>query len=147
MKKKQSVTNRELPVGEINIIPIVDVSFCLVIFCLVTMNIMLTAGINVLESRAGAGAGRTTMRENVSVTLTKDNRLLVDNKETAPQELFRQLALLLPKTKDSAVVLSADESATCEQVVDILDIAKKSGAKRLVLMDTTGATQGQGANL
>ena len=58
MSKKYHSTVPELPLGEVNIIPIVDVSFCLVIFCLVAMNIMLTAGINVVHARAGAPAGR-----------------------------------------------------------------------------------------
>jgi biopolymer transport protein ExbD len=139
MRRKQGTSARELEQGEVNIIPIVDVSFCLVIFCLTTMNLMLTAGINVLESRAGASSGKAALSENISVRLTAENKIYVDNKEVPEYELFRELAVRIPKTKDGMVIITADERNTCEQVVDILDVSKKSGAKRLALMQNAPA--------
>jgi biopolymer transport protein ExbD len=134
IKKNQSVIN-ELPLGEINIIPIVDVSFCLVIFCLVAMNIMLTAGINVSGAKIGVRSGTAAGGENVSVILTQDNRILVNNHEVAPVDLAGRFLALLPATKDKMVTITAHESNRCEQVVDVLDLAKKCGAQRLVLMN------------
>lgn len=135
MSKKYHSTVPELPLGEVNIIPIVDVSFCLVIFCLVAMNIMLTAGINVVHARAGAPAGRASVSENILVTLTQDNRILVNNSEIPAADLSSRLAALLPATRDKMVLVRAQDTTRCEQVVDVLDTAKKSGAQRLVLMN------------
>lgn len=135
MRKKYHSTVPELPLGEVNIIPIVDVSFCLVIFCLVAMNIMLTAGINVVHARAGAPAGRASVSENILVTLTPDNRILVNDSETSAGELSGRLVALLPATRDKMVMVRAQDTTRCEQVVDVLDTAKKSGALRLVLMN------------
>ncbi|MGA2090424.1 MAG: biopolymer transporter ExbD [Endomicrobiales bacterium] len=135
MKKTYNSAVSELPVGEINIIPIVDVSFCLVIFCLVAMNIMLTAGINVLEAKTGGQSAPIVAHDNVSVILTQDNKILLNNHEIAPVDLPGQLAALIPATKDKMVLVTAHESNTCEQVVNILDIAKKCGAQRLALVN------------
>ena len=134
MRRNKEVPTRELEQGEVNIIPIVDVSFVLVIFCMVTMNLMLTAGINVLESKAGASSGKVALKENISINLTKEGKIYVDNKIVGSDKLFRELAILLPRTKDKMVIVTADDSNRCEEVVDILDISKKSGAKRLALM-------------
>ena len=137
MRKKREIANKELEDGKINIISIVDVSFVLVIFCMATMNLMLTAGINVLETRAGAASGKAALNENVAVKLTKDNRVFVDNQQINPTDLFRELAIKLPNTKDKMVIITADDENTCDQVVEILDISRKSGAKRLALMQNT----------
>jgi biopolymer transport protein ExbD len=144
MRRRANTPDRDLPIGEVNIIPIVDVSFCLVIFCMVTMNIMLTAGINVLESRGGASTGKASLQENIAVQLTRENKIFVNSKEVRYDELFRELAISLPKTKDKMVILTCDNSNSCEQVVNVLDISKKSGAERLALVqnpDSTAAVQ------
>ena len=134
MSKKRQVVAKELGEGTINIISIVDVSFVLVIFCMTTMNLMLSAGINVLQTKAGASSGKAALSENVSVKLTRDNKLYIDNQSVDPINLFRELAIRIPNTKDKMVIITADNENTCEQVVDILDISRKSGAKRLALM-------------
>ena len=139
MRKKKRVPVKELGNGTINIISIVDVSFVLVIFCMTTMNLMLSAGINVLETRAGASSGKAALSENVSIKLTKENQIFVDNKQVDPINLFRELATKIPNTKDKMVIITADDENTCEQVVNILDVSRKSGAKRLALMQGSGA--------
>jgi len=136
-RKRRANTDRELGEGEINIISIVDVSFVLVIFCMVTMSLVLTAGINVLETKAGAATGKATLSENISITLTKDDKILIDSQQVDPDKLFTELAKRLPGTKDKMVILTADENSKCEKVVDILDISKKAGAQRLALMNNT----------
>jgi biopolymer transport protein ExbD len=140
MRKKKRIPAKELGEGTINIISIVDVSFVLVIFCMTTMNLMLSAGINVLETRAGAASGKAALSENVSIKLTKENKIFVDNQAVDQINLFRELATKLPNTKDKMVIITADDENTCEQVVDILDISRKSGAKRLALMQGSGSS-------
>ena len=135
MGRKKDLKDRDLAEGEINIISIVDVSFVLVIFCMVTMNLVLTAGINVLETKSGAATGKATLKENISIKLTADNKIFVDDRQVEMVDLSRELVVQLPKTKDKMVIITADDNNRCEQVVDILDISKKSGAQRLALMN------------
>lgn len=136
-RRKLEAKDRELGEGEVNIISIVDVSFVLVIFCMVTMNLILTAGINVLETKAGAATGKVTLKENIAVTLTKDDKILVDGQQVGEDALFRELALKMPQTKDRMVIITADDKSRCEKVVDILDVSKKAGAHRLALMNNS----------
>ena len=146
MSRKKDLKDRDLADGEINIISIVDVSFVLVIFCMVTMNLVLTSGINVLETKSGAAAGKATLKENISIKLTADNKLFVDDQPVEMNALSRELAARLPGTKDKMVIITADDSNSCEQVVDILDISKKSGAQRLALMNNNMDTTQNGVN-
>lgn len=135
MRKKGSTKDRPLADGEINIISIVDVSFVLVIFCMLTINLVLTAGINVLETKSGASKGKATVSENISIKLTEDNKVFLDGAQVEMSKLSGELALKLPKTKDKMVIITANDNNRCEQVVDILDLSKKAGALRLALMN------------
>ncbi len=134
MSRKKHIPTKELDEGKINIISIVDVSFVLVIFCMCTMNLMLSAGINVMHTKAGASQGKAAVSENVSIKLTKDNKIFVNNELVDEQNLLRELSVKIPMSKDRMVIITADDENTCEQVVELLDVSRKSGAKRLALM-------------
>jgi biopolymer transport protein ExbD len=101
------------------------------------MNIMLTAGINVMETKAGVSRGKAALKDNISLRLTKDDKIFLDNKEVEPNRLLPALAAVLPSTKDGMVIISADDDVRCEKVVDVLDMSKKCGARKLALMQNT----------
>ena len=134
-RRRNESKDRELEVGTINIISIVDVSFVLVIFCMATMSLAMSAGINVLETKGGAGStGKTAVSENVTVRITNESIIYVDDKEVTHEELSRVLMKKIPNTEDKMVIIKADEENSCEQVVRLLDISRKCGAERLALM-------------
>jgi biopolymer transport protein ExbD len=133
---KHKTMEKELPPGQVNIMSLVDVSFVLVIFCLAALNINVTSGINVMESKAGVTKAKAVLSENVSITLKSNGAIYINDKRVVDStyELMKQLSVLIPSTRDGMVIVKADDSNKCDQVVDILDIARKSGAKKLVLM-------------
>jgi biopolymer transport protein TolR len=133
--KKIRRSEPDIRAGFINVTPIVDVAFCLVLFCMVALNILLTAGIKVLETKANAQYGKTVLEENVRLTLTKDNKIMIGYKEVSRNELFKELLKRIPRTKDQMVIINADDENYCGQVVELMDISKKSGAKRIALIN------------
>lgn len=133
MAKKKIKTEETEKIG-INVTPLVDISFSLVVFCLLTMNLILTSGIKVTESQAGAAKGKSSLKENIYVRLSKGGKIYIGEKRLSRWELFKELTRELPKTRDKMVIISADDEVICENVVEVLDIAKQSGAKRLALL-------------
>ncbi|MFC1501336.1 ExbD/TolR family protein [Elusimicrobiota bacterium] len=131
---KKRKKEESLALGDINVTAVVDISFSLVIFCMLSINLILTAGINVMESKIGASVGRTAAKQNISIKLTLDSEIFLNNEEIDIEDLSEELMELLPNTEDQMVMISADLDNTCEEVIDVLDIAKKAGAKKLTLM-------------
>jgi biopolymer transport protein ExbD len=130
-------------ITDINVTPLVDVALVLVIIFMAVSPFMLRAGLQVSESKAGAAAGKASLGENVQVTLTDDNKILVNGEEIPLSDLSAKLRDRIPKSKDGLVTLEAGKSNRVGQVVEILDIAKQSGAKKVAILNKTEEKKGE----
>ncbi len=118
--------------------PLVDVSLVLVIIFMAVSPFMLQAGIVVSESRAGAATGKASLDENVQISLSAEGRLLVNGEAVASLDaLSDKLKTVIPKSKDGLVTLQAEKSNHVGQIVEILDIAKQVGAKKIAIINKT----------
>lgn len=122
------------PITSINITPLVDVSLVLVIIFMAIAPFALSAGIKVLESRASAAVGKVSASENVSLRLYKDGKVTLNGQAVDPLLLGQRLAQALATSKDKMVLLSADDENKVGEVVEVLDLAKQSGAEKLAIM-------------
>ena len=125
----------EEAITEINVTPLVDVALVLVIIFMAVSPFMAQASLKVLESKEGAAKGKASLEENIQLSLTKEQKLLFNEKEIEIQTLAALLRQKLPDTKDGLVTIRADESNLVGQVVEILDIAKQSGAKKVAIVN------------
>jgi len=124
-------------ITEINVTPLVDVSLVLVIIFMAISPFMLKAGIMVSESKAGAAKGKVALDKNVQITLSSDGLILVNGKAVLIQDLLKKLKVEIPKSKDGLVTLQAEQENLVGEVVEILDISKQSGAKKVAILNKT----------
>lgn len=123
------------PITEINVTPLVDVALVLVIIFMAVSPFMLQAGLQVSESKSGEAEGKHSLEENVQITLTAENKILINGEEIALSQLSEVLKERIPKSKDGLVTLQAEKMNRVGQVVEVLDIAKQSGAKKVAIMN------------
>ena len=127
------------PITEINLTPLVDVCLVLVIIFMAVAPMALTAGIAVLHSKAKAAEGKAAITENVQVKLALSGRITVNGAVVTPQNLAQKMSEALARSKDKMVTLSADEGNHVGQVVEILDLAKQSGASKVAILKSESA--------
>ena len=120
---------------EINVTPLVDVCLVLVIIFMVISPFTMQAGIEVASTRVGAAKGKAALSKNVRVKLDDNGILRVNGKETPWSEMGPAIKAALADSQDGLVSVEASPKAQVGQVVDILDVSKQSGAKRLALMN------------
>ncbi len=125
------------PITEINVTPLVDVALCLVIIFMVVSPFMIQAGLTVTESRAGAATGKKSLEDNLQITLNEQDQIEVNGQAVALSDLKSILKEKLPKTKDGLVTVQAEKLNRVGQVVELMDIAKQSGAKQVALLNKT----------
>lgn len=123
------------PITEINVAPLVDVALCMVIIFMAVSPFMIQAGLTVSESRAGAAVGKASLEDNLQVTLNVNNQILVNGEAVLPEFLEKILKEKLPKTKDGLVTVQAEKENRVGQVVELMDIAKQAGAKKVALLN------------
>jgi biopolymer transport protein ExbD len=128
-------------ITEINVTPLVDVALVLVIIFMVVSPFILQAGIVVSESKAGAATGKASLDQNVQISLSAEGQIKVNDKITPLEDLSLALKEAIAKSKDGLVTLQAETKNRVGQVVQILDLAKQSGAKKVAILNKIEATE------
>ncbi len=117
----------EIKKGQLDIAPLVDVMFLLLIFFMLTSNFVVQPGIKV--SLPKAVSSEVIRSENLVVTLTGQDLLFLNDQPITVQGLtvqIRQAAL-----DDKTVLLKADTSASLGRVVEIWDMCREYGVPQI----------------
>ena len=113
----------------INISPLVDVVFLLVIFFAVSTTFLETAGLK-LELPESTSAAKQEVRD-LQVLLSSDGQLSFDGETLEPDELQRRLTSALADRDKKFVVLRADTHTEHGEVVRLMDLIRDAGAEGL----------------
>ena len=129
--KRRSAPPQEM-ITKVNVTPIIDVALVLVIILIVTAPLMSTTDLPV--DLPSARTREAENQANVSITLTRDGALAVDDRRVAFAELRPALAARLADVGDDVlVVVRADANAAYVDVRAVLDEARGAGVQRLAI--------------
>jgi biopolymer transport protein ExbD len=140
LKRKKRIEADEFLTSP-NVTPLVDVSLTLVIIFMVTAPMVMQAGIKILKSKAEAAKGKVSSVENVRVVLNNKNEIFLNGKKIERDEFPVRLRSSIVRSKDNLVMLSADDENRVWQVVEILDLARQNGAKKLAILGKNKKTK------
>lgn len=119
------------PTASINIAPLVDVVFLLVIFFAVSTTFLETAGLR-LELPSSTSTAPKESQE-LTVLLGEDGTLSFDGEILDHETLGLRLQAALEGKERKLVVLRADRSARHGEVVRLIDLIRDAGAEDLTL--------------
>ena len=119
-------------VSGINVTPLVDVCLVLVIIFMVTAPLMSDPIIKVELPKATTREGEE--RDKVTVTLGKDGRLALDQKEYSSLDALEvDLKYRLLMSESKLVILRADHEALHGKLTELMGRAKEAGATGLTI--------------
>jgi biopolymer transport protein ExbD len=113
------------------LISMTDVVFLLIIFLLISSSFITQSGIPIKLPASTNQAQQNP--KTISVTLTKDNLVFVDNKPVEWDQLGFTLTQVKTADDLQVVYLRADEVTELKNVVHVMDIIKKSGYERIYI--------------
>ena len=119
--------------SEINITPLTDVMMVLLIIFMVTTPLIMRSGIDINLPKVKSKTQTDMTKQKIEIFLSLKGEIFINDKPVEINELSNNLKKLLLGTKDRTVVVTADEKIAYGKAVQILDIAKQSGATKLVL--------------
>ena len=126
--------HRRRAIGEINMVPFIDVMLVLLVIFMVTAP-LITTGVVDLPS-VGKSAQRPPKVIEVVVGSDEQLRLRVDGAEPAPlalKELAARVRMQQGGNADVPVVISADRQVKYESVVRVMDTLQRAGVRRVGL--------------
>jgi len=120
------------PVVSLDITPIVDTVFNLLIFFALSLNFIVTPGIKV-DLPESITEELIREREELIVVMDKDNNVFIDEKNVSIDQLETIFGITAAKSKDTLVIIQADQEVSHGAVVQMMDRAKKAGLVRLAI--------------
>ncbi|RKY02973.1 MAG: biopolymer transporter ExbD [Spirochaetes bacterium] len=111
----------------VDLIPLIDVVFQLVIFFMVSTTFILTPGISI--ELPGSTTAEPVVMSKMIVTIVSRDEIYLNKDRYNIQELDGVLSALSQeeKAKIKTVVIEGDESVSYSLMIEVLDVLRKNG--------------------
>jgi biopolymer transport protein ExbD len=123
------VRNREE--SEVNLTPMLDVVFIMLIFFIVTASFVKEAGIDI--TRPPAATAERKERGNILVAITANDQIWIDRRQVDARSIRANIERLHAENPQGSVVIQADKDSKNGLVVQVMDAARLAGVKSVSL--------------
>ena len=110
--------------GEIDLTPMLDVVFILLIFFIVTSVFVTEAGIEVTKPEASTAEGK--QGDLILIAVGAQGDIWIDGEQIDPRFIRSRFELRLIDAPNSSIIIQADANANNEQVMMILEAAREA---------------------
>jgi biopolymer transport protein ExbD len=121
---------RRIPVI-LNLVPLVDAVLLLLIFFMISSSFVAQPGIKVNLPKAVTAERKEP--EDITLAITKEDILYLNNQRIALQDLWGRLLHLQNQGRVGFLIIKADKAVSHGRVVEVMDIAKQAGVERLAI--------------
>lgn len=115
----------------LDIAPLIDIVFLLLIFFMLTANFIMQPGIKI--TLPTAKTAQPQEEEDIVVFISQENDIYLNERKISIEELKDALEEKLEVSQKKSVILKADEKINLGLAVKVMDIAKQAEAKGLVI--------------
>jgi biopolymer transport protein ExbD len=119
--------SREEDESEINLTPMLDVTFIMLIFFIVTASFVKEAGVDV--KRPGAVTAETKGRASIFIAITEDGDIWIDRRLVDARAVQANIERLLAENPKGSVIIQADKNSKNGLLVQVMDAAKLAGVE------------------
>lgn len=120
--KKQRAAEDE---AQIDLTPMLDVVFIMLIFFIVTASFIKEAGVEV--NRPEASTSNPKENVNILIAITSNDEVWMDGRRVDVRAVRANVERLHAENPKGAVVIQADKKSTTETVVKVLDASREAG--------------------
>jgi len=115
--------------ANIDIAPLLDMVFVLLIFFVVTSTFTRETGVEVTKPQAQSAS--QLEKENILIAITRDGTIHINERQVDIVSLSDILKETLAKNPDREAVLIADKNAITEKLVAVIDACTLAGVKKV----------------
>jgi biopolymer transport protein ExbD/biopolymer transport protein TolR len=124
--------HRRRTLSDINLTPLIDIVFNLLIFFLITTTFVQNPGIEVDLPKA-TSSPTTQQSDNVVIAITSDGRIIHEGKAVSVDELGERLREHHKQRPQALVIVEADTATSHGKVVAAMDAARQAGFSQLAI--------------
>ncbi len=131
MAKKRSLSHVEEEENEINLTPMLDVVFIMLIFFIVTATFIKEAGIQV--DRPDTVTAESQDDAAILIAISANDEIWIDRQERDPRAIRSIIERLHAENPKGSIVIQADEDSTNEMLVVVMEAAKAAGVTNVAI--------------
>ena len=115
----------------LDIAPLIDIVFLLLIFFMLTANFIMQPGIKI--KLPTAQTAKPQEEEKLTIFISRENNIFLNDQNVNIDELRETVKMELESVPKKIIVLKADESVNLGLAVKVMDISKQAGANGIVI--------------
>ena len=112
-----------------NMSSMTDIVFLLLIFFMLTSTIVTTNALDLLLPKA---KGKTSNNQHIAVSIDSNLNYYIDRTPVEVEQIEGKLSNLLAGESEPAIIIRAEKSVPIDNVVKILDIARRNKYKAVL---------------
>ena len=113
--------------NEIDMTPMLDVVFIMLIFFIVTSTFVKEAGVDV--SRPEADTAVVTESNSIQIGITSANQIFMDKRQIDKRAVRANVERGLAENPGAAVIIVADADSKTETLIEVMDQSRLAGAE------------------
>jgi biopolymer transport protein ExbD len=110
---------------DIDLTPMLDVVFIMLIFFIVTASFVKEAGIDV--NKPSAATTEVKERGNILVAITELGQIWIDKRAVDPRAVRANIERMHAENPQGSVIIQADKNSTNGLLVAVMDAAREAG--------------------
>ena len=135
--KRYSQRSGHTALAELNVTPLLDLAFVLLIIFIITTP-LLTSNIPVQLPTGSRNPTPPPDPKSIrTVTIDHYGRIYFESQQVALAQLEQQLETFAQQTPDAAVVVRADKSLNLQQFFDVMDVLHRAKIDRMDIENLT----------
>jgi biopolymer transport protein ExbD len=111
--------------SEINITPMLDVVFIMLIFFIVTATFVKEAGIDV--NRPDAATAVKKEKANILIAIGPNNDIWIDRRQVDIRSVRPNIERLHAENPQGSVVIQADKESKTDTLIQVMDASRQAG--------------------
>ncbi len=111
--------------SQIDLTPMLDVVFIMLIFFIVTASFIKESGIDV--NKPDAPTAEKKDDANILIAISANNEIWIDRRQIDPRAVRANIERLHAENPKGSVVIQADEKSFNETLVQVMDAARQAG--------------------
>ena len=131
MRRMLNRGNADEEESSIDITPMLDVVFIMLIFFIVTATFVKEAGIDV--NRPDAATAVKQEKANILIAISANNEIWIDRRRVDIRSVRPNIERLRAESPQGSVVIQADKESKTETLIKVMDAARSAGVVNVAI--------------
>ena len=133
---RRGLRARQAEEASIDMTPMLDIVFIMLIFFIVTTSFVKESGVTVSTPQADTAAQQENA--NIFIAITENGEVWVDRRPVDPRSVRAIVARLHADNPEGSVIIQSDEEASTRMLVEVMDQVRLAGVEGIAIAAQKG---------